>query len=508
MGNGRTAAPAALQGRHAALLFQCAYPATEAEWDTANRELRELAVGVSALPPARLHNSGIAGSTVVASFSLAITRWLADRFPGAVALDSIDGDPDHVMAVLGTALDPIEREVLSEQPLPWPAWQGRHLGASRASRLRRLLALVECLPGDPHHREAAFASFRVFVRWSIPIDGPVPTTGRFPRGEIATHPRKPRRRAVLATAWSQGAPARMRLSRTDQMLLVDLARGTLASALGETDPFTHANPEEVECHDLGGGIRVALFACQPPHKLALEAYIGYLLLKNHVPVAYGGGWVLGRQARFGINVLPPFRGGGSALLLAQLLRLYAHRFDLKLFLVEPYQIGRGNRDGIRSGAFWFYWRLGFRPLQRDLLALARAETRRIRVGGGRSPAALLRRLSHAVMAWETPLQTVWTPIDMEAIGARVSAHVLEHFDGDRAVATRSSRRALGLQDGRLAVLLAAIAPPGGWPRRELAAIDRAMAMKDRRELDQVSRLQERRALMQELARRSPAVTKR
>jgi hypothetical protein len=139
----------------------------------------------------------------------------------------------------------------------------------------------------------------------------------------------------------------------DRSALIDLARGALASVLGETDPFTHANTGEVECHDMGGGVQVALFACVPAHKLALEAYVGYLVIKNQVPVAYGGGWVLGRQARFGINVLPPFRGGESAVLLAQLLRLYAQRFDLKLFLVEPYQIGLGNPDGIRSGAFWF-----------------------------------------------------------------------------------------------------------------------------------------------------------
>jgi hypothetical protein len=406
------------------------------------------------------------------------------------------------MAVLGAALDPIEQEVLTEHPLRWPAWQLRHLGGRRAPRLQRLLALVDRLPGEGSHREATFSSLHAFIRWRIPVDGPVLTTGRFRRGSLAMHPRGLRRRASLADAWRQGAPARTPLTMADRSALIDLARGALASVLGETDPFTHANTGEVECHDMGRGVQVALFACVPAHKLALEAYVGYLVIKNQVPVAYGGGWVLGRQARFGINVLPPFRGGESAVLLAQLLRLYAHRFDLKLFLVEPYQIGLGTPDGIRSGAFWFYWRLGFGPKQGDLLRLARTEARRLTTGGGRTPAALLRRLSHAVMAWQTPLRVAWAPIDMDRVGALVSAHVLEHFDGNRAAATRRSQRALGLRDGRLAVLLAAIAPAGGWPRRELAAIDRAMSKKDQAELDQVCRLGEQHTLMQRLLEHS------
>jgi hypothetical protein len=106
------------------------------------------------------------------------------------------------------------------------------------------------------------------------------------------------------------------------------------------------------------------------------------------------------------------------------------------------------------------------------------------------------------MAWQTPLRVAWAPIDMDRVGALVSAHVLEHFDGNRAAATRRSQRALGLRDGRLAVLLAAIAPAGGWPRRELAAIDRAMSKKDQAELDQVCRLGEQHTLMQRLLEHS------
>jgi len=499
--------PSALRREHAALLFACAYPTDRAEWEGANAGLRRLAGEARALSAASrgvaLHNSGIAGTTVSAAFSLATTRWLADRFGSAVTLVSIEADKRHVMAMLDAALDPVEQEVLSEQPLGWVAWQRRHLGAGTSARLRRLLRLVERLPGGPAEQEAVFASLRVSVRWATMPDDPLLTRGRFARGDPWFHSGGLQRRALPGEAWREGKPRRLRLTADDQHALVDLARGTLAALLGETDPFTYADPHAVELHDVGHGIQVALFTTVPARKLPLEAYVGYLLLKNQVPVAYGGGWVLGRQARFGLNVLPPFRGGESAVVLAQLLRTYAWRFSLKLFLVEPYQLGRGNPDGIRSGAFWFYWRLGFRPRQPELRDQAEREAARLGRGTGRrTPAPLLRRLAESVMAWETPLRTRWAPLDIGRIGARVSEYVLGRFDGDRAAARRSAVRELGLRDPRLAVLLAAVAPPGGWRAADLSRLDRIMRLKGREELRQAVALGRHQPLMRVLARAS------
>lgn len=495
---------AALRRAHDALLFASAFPADPASWAGASLELAQLALQARRLAAGprgtSLHNSGIAGTVVTAAFSLAITHWLVSRFGEAVTLASVEGDKSHVMTVLGATLDLLEQEVLSEQPVNWPTWHRRHLGTGGAQRLGRLLSLVERLPGDSVTRETIFASLRVYVRWRIAPDAPVLTTGRFSRGEPRFHPDGLQRRAQPEAAWREGKPRRVRLTRSDRRALVDLARGTMASLLSETDPFSHAQESEVELHDLGRGIRIALFATQPRHKLALEAYVGYLLLKNHLPVAYGGGWVLGRQSRFGLNVLPPFRGGESAVLLCQLLRLYAWRFGLRLFLVEPYQIGRNNPDGIRSGSFWFYWRLGFRPLQPDLCAMAESEARRLAGGAGRrTPPALLRRLADSTMAWETPAPGRWVPLDIARIGARVSAHVLERFDGDRDAAQRAAVRMLGFRDRRLAVLLAAIAPGSGWPAGDLTRLGVIMRLKDHHELRHAVALQAHGGLMKALA---------
>jgi hypothetical protein len=495
--------PAELRRAHDALLFESAYPADRPAWQRAQGGLRELADAARAMSgTARggaLLNSGIAGTPVSAAFSLAITEWLVARFGPQVSLATIEGDKDHVMAVLGAALDPIEQEVLGESRPGWVAWQRRYLGHEAGQRLARLLRLVRALPGSPAERESVFASMRVFVRWQTEADAPLLTAGRFARGAPWFHPGPLQRRAAPGDAWHEGRPRRMPLTAAERRALADLARGVMASLLRETDFFSYANEREIELHDLGCGVRAALFASVPARKLALEAYVGYLLLKNHVPIAYGGGWVLGRQARFGINVLPPFRGGESARVLCQLLRLYAWRFGLKLFVVEPYQIGKGNPDGIRSGSFWFYWRLGFRPLQPGLRQLAQAEADRLAARGGRTPAQTLRRLADSLMAWETPLPAHGPPLDIEAIGQRVSRDVLERFDGDRMAARRAAMRRYPGVGKRLAVLLAALEPTTGWRTRDVQRLATLAPLKDTAELSHAVALQRHAALMRALA---------
>jgi hypothetical protein len=112
---------------------------------------------------------------------------------------------------------------------------------------------------------------------------------------------------------------------------------------------------------------------------------------------------------------------------------------------------------------------------------------------------MLRRLAESTMAWETPLDATWSPLDIEQIGARVSRHVVEKFDGDRGAAQRAAIRSLGYHEPRLAVLLAAIAPPGGWTSGALARLATIMAGKDRSEMGQAIALRQHRGLMAALA---------
>ena len=100
--------------------------------------------------------------------------------------------------------------------------------------------------------------------------------------------------------------------------------------------------------NLEKGYSIGLYRMQKEQQLSIESYIGYLVFKNGIPVAYGGGWIFGERCQFGINILAPFRGGESAYLFSQLLRVYYQHFEVKRFVVKPYQFGKNNNEALQN----------------------------------------------------------------------------------------------------------------------------------------------------------------
>lgn len=145
----------------------------------------------------------------------------------------------------------------------------------------------------------------------------------------------------------------------------------------ETDPITYMDTNQVWLYEMNRGISIAIYGMYPDRQLPLQSYIGYTLFKNGIPAAYGGAWLFGKRADFGINIFEPFRGGESGYIMCELLRLYRSVFNISYFEVEPYQYGLDNPDGIATGAFWFYYRFGFRPLSKELAKIAAAEYSKI-----------------------------------------------------------------------------------------------------------------------------------
>src|SRR5690606_7287297 len=148
-----------------------------------------------------------------------------------------------------------------------------------------------------------------------------------------------------------------------------------------------------------------------------------------------GGWPFAGGCRIGVNVFPAFRGGESAWMFAQVLRTYRQRFRVVRFLVEPYQYGAGNREGLESGAFWFYWRLGFRPVAPRVRALAAAEAASLAADRDyRAPLATLRRFTTSDLALD--LASGVSPPDAADLAEVASAWLASRGRGDFARAER------------------------------------------------------------------------
>ncbi len=152
------------------------------------------------------------------------------------------------------------------------------------------------------------------------------------------------------------APPRA-LTRAQRRQVLDAGRAMLASLGRETDALAAAEPDGVEYHVLGRGVAIALYTMAPGRRLPLDSHVGFMLFKNSLPVGYGGAWPFLGTAKIGVNIFAPYRGGESAHLFCQVLRVYRQRFGIDHFIAEPSQFGGGNREGLESGAFWFYYRL-------------------------------------------------------------------------------------------------------------------------------------------------------
>jgi hypothetical protein len=97
-----------------------------------------------------------------------------------------------------------------------------------------------------------------------------------------------------------------------------------------------------------------------------------------VPVGYGGGSALFRQVNTGINLFDEYRGSEAAFLWTQVMRVYHELFGCTRFIINAYQFGSENSEALESGAFWFHYRLGYRPVLPAVRALAQRESIRVR----------------------------------------------------------------------------------------------------------------------------------
>ena len=154
--------------------------------------------------------------------------------------------------------------------------------------------------------------------------------------------------------------------------------------------------------DVGRGVQIFLWGLPPDRRLPLRAYFAGMTVKNGVPINYIEAIGLFEWMEIGFNTFYTFRDGETAWIYSKVLHLLNQVAGLTCFSVYPYQIGQDNEEAIKSGAFWFYRKLGFRPGKPELLAMTEREEARIaRTPGYRTPARTLRKLAAEHVFYET-----------------------------------------------------------------------------------------------------------
>ncbi len=452
------------------LLFLLAYPESAALLATARRELARVAAAAKAIidhgparSRARLRNSGVAWAPMTIAFGYDIARWLVARHPRASELDSFDAAGASLPNVLRHALPPMEFELLAAEDADADTFLRDASDGRRGTRLAWLVAQFARLPCPEALREQLFDSLNAYITIA---PGASPLSRTFVRGPAVKthfHRRALQRGADMQRIVDSPLGRARALSRPARVQLLDTGRAMLASLGRETDAIAAAAPEGIEYHELGRGVAIALYTMVPGRRLPLDSHVGFMLFKNSIPVGYGGAWPFLGTAKVGVNIFAPFRGGESAGLFCQVLRVYRQRFGVDRFIAEPSQFGGGNREGLESGAFWFYYRLGFRPVVPGLAALAAQEFARMgREPGYRAPISVLRKFTRSDIEMRAGPDTSMPPAcDAADLSLAVTAWIDERFRGDRGAAERFAVRTV--------TRALAVHGTSHWPATERAA---------------------------------------
>ena len=145
----------------------------------------------------------------------------------------------------------------------------------------------------------------------------------------------------------------------------------------DLDNFIHADPRDVRVFEYQDGLSFACYGLTPERRLVLESVYGKLTLKNGVPIGYVLASGLFGSSEVMYNVFETFRGGESARIYGRVLSMARVLFGADTFAIDPFQLGHANPEGQKSGAFWFYHKLGFRPVAPKALALVQQELERL-----------------------------------------------------------------------------------------------------------------------------------
>jgi len=446
---------------HESLLFLRAYPQSATIVDKTESLLRAFSQRVqeaaareqdlSSLDHPEL--SGIAGRDVADTFGYFIVGGLVARYPRQVEFYwEWFEDENRLGQTWPRFLPLLEEDAFVEANIPYRSW----LQAARngTAEIVWLLKRFEKLPLRPIAKAELYDSQKLYVQWWPPYR--VTRTGmRLPaklRSANTFYHREPllqRRDVSFRDELSKPNFELERLSQVDGETLLNLARDASTVRYRELYGFTHGDPGRVMKVHLGRGVDLFVISLPPGARLPLRAYHAAMIFKNMVPVGYFEGLSLFERMESGFNLYYTFREGETAWLYARTLAVMRQLVGVTTFVLDPYQVGFENEEGIESGAFWFYRKLGFRSTDPRLQELTEKEEVKIRERTTyRTPPATLRKLAVSPMIFELKPTRVgdWDRFHGREIGFAVQREMARGFKGDaremRSAAVRFAERLL------------------------------------------------------------------
>jgi hypothetical protein len=427
----------AIQSVSAVLLFLITHPDNKTIYKLANNLLKQLQdhIYTNEKIKTSLYNTGITKTSVCAAFSFEMVKWIRKTRPMEIKFSSFEAGDAQIQSILSVVLPKVESEILQDENAEWKGWF-RHLKKADEDLLDQLIDLFDSSDIRPEVKDELWNAIGINVEINFTSQCCLPQTLVEPY-----YHRSLIRKVIPQQAVQK--PIRVKLSESEAEQLIDCSRMILLRNLREIDPTSFTAAEHASYYQLGRGISVALMGMMPERRHPVDSYLSYTIFKNGLPVGYGGCWILFNSGRIGFNIFPDYRGGESKYIFDQVLQLHRKLYGLKRFTADPYQVGKENSEGIQSGAFWIYYRAGFRPLQKQQQLLATAEDLKINADKNyRSPAPVLKTLANSRL--QLVLQKSAVRFDATDLSLAYASILAKKFKGNRGLAERDSAKKLAI----------------------------------------------------------------
>lgn len=421
---------------HEVLCFLCAYPDNREVLKQTERMLAAFS-GRSDLRRhhAQLADTGIAGTRIRYRFYWEIARWLARRWPDHLRVEWAEFENQarlpEILHLLLPYSETVAVDALDLTPRGWISM----LKSSEESDAAFLIRRFERLQADAAVREHLFEQLDVPLILEPGPDTPSRTGARF-GGLPIRFQRRPLagRRPDLKREIRRPPRSFQALGSRRAQAAIDLARSSMVTRSRDLYAFASADPGDARLVTFERGLAFVVLGLRPEHRLLLETSYGVVMVKNQIPIGYALASSLFGSTEVAFNMFETFRGAEAAQVFARLLAMMRRLFGSDAFAIDPYQLGAGNDEGLRSGAWWFYYKLGFRSHDPDVRRTLQMELSRMKADPRhRSTLPTLRRLAadYLFLYLDRPRKGVLGRVFLGNVGARLSEYLARRFGADR-----------------------------------------------------------------------------
>jgi hypothetical protein len=427
---------AAVLQLHEALCFLRAYPDDEAVLAQVASMLQHFDRRRDLRAHRRaLMDSGVAGTAIRFSFFASTARWLSERFPGALQIVWRGFEnSDLLNQRLSLFASWAETPGLDEVDMPMREWL-RALAGPDTTDADFLIRRCAQLGRSEQERETFYDELDVELELRAGPGTPS-RSHALVAGRPVCFQQQPfaRERPELRRELSRAAVERP-VNEALGERIVALARDAMVLRQRDLDAFAYGDRRDVRLFDCGDGLEFAVIGVIPERRLLLEAVYGYLTLKNGVPIGYVLTSALFASSEVAYNVFDTWRGGEAGVVYGRVLGVTKQLYGSDTFTIYPYQLGgEGNSEGLKSGSWWFYQKLGFRArepevlelMQRELAAMAKNKTHRSSIG-------TLQQLAAHNVYWSAgkARDDVIGIFPLANIGLAVTDYLARRFGADR-----------------------------------------------------------------------------